>query len=67
MMGSHRFHCWKAGGHGNVDLKEALMHSCDIYFYEVARRTGIDKISAMAKRFGFGMPTGINLPGENQA
>lgn len=55
MMGSHRFHCWKAGGHGNVDLKEALMHSCDIYFYEVARRTGIDKISAMAKRFGFGM------------
>ncbi len=64
MMGSHRFHCWKAGGHGNVDLKEALMHSCDIYFYEVARRTGIDKISAMAKRFGFGMPTGINLPGE---
>lgn len=64
MMGSHRFHCWKAGGHGNVDLKEALMHSCDIYFYEVARRTGIDKIAAMAKRFGFGMPTGINLPGE---
>ena len=64
MMGSHRFHCWKASGHGNVDLKEALMHSCDIYFYEVARRTGIDKIAAMAKRFGFGMPTGINLPGE---
>lgn len=64
MMGSHRFHCWKGSGHGNVDLKEALMHSCDIYFYEVARRTGIDKIAAMAKRFGFGMPTGINLPGE---
>ncbi len=64
MMGTHRFHCWKSDGHGNVDLKEALMHSCDIYFYEVARRTGIDKISAMAKRFGFGMPTGINLPGE---
>ncbi len=64
MMGSHRFHCWKPDGHGNVDLKEALMHSCDIYFYEVARRTGIDKIAAMAKRFGFGMPTGINLPGE---
>lgn len=64
MMGAHRFHCWKPAGHGNVDLKEALMHSCDIYFYEVARRTGIDKISAMAKRFGFGMPTGIDLPGE---
>lgn len=64
MMGNHRFHCWKGRGHGNVDLKEALKYSCDIYFYEVARRTGIDKISAMAKRFGFGMPTGINLPGE---
>lgn len=64
MMGTHRFHCWKGSGHGNVDLKEALMHSCDIYFYEVARRTGIDKIAAMAKRFGFGMPTGVNLPGE---
>jgi len=64
MMGSHRFHCWKPSGHGNVDLKEALMHSCDIYFYEVARRTGIDKIAAMAKRFGLGLPTGVNLPGE---
>ena len=64
MMGSHRFHCWKPSGHGNVDLKEALMHSCDIYFYEVARRTGIDKISAMARRFGFGAQTGIDLPGE---
>lgn len=40
------------------------MHSCDIYFYEVARRTGIDKIAAMAKRFGLGMPTGLDLPGE---
>lgn len=64
MMGNHRFHCWKPSGHGKVDLKEALMHSCDIYFYEVARRTGIDKIAAMAKRFGLGMPTGIGLPGE---
>ena len=64
MMGNHRFHCWKPSGHGNVDLKEALMHSCDIYFYEVARRTGIDKIAAMAKRFGLGLPTGVNLPGE---
>ena len=64
MMGNHRFHCWKSGGHGELNLKEALMHSCDIYFYEVARRTGIDKIAAMAKKFGFGSLTGINLPGE---
>lgn len=64
MMGNHRFHCWKRAGHGNIDLKEAITHSCDIYFYEIARRAGIDKISAMAKRFGFGDPTGINLSGE---
>ena len=64
MMGTHRFHCWNAGGHGEMDLKQALMHSCDVYFYEVARRTGIDNISSMAKRFGFGLDTGINLPGE---
>ena len=64
MLGSHRFHCWKSHGHGNMDLKEALKHSCDIYFYEVASRTGIEKIAAMAKRFGLGLPTGINLPGE---
>lgn len=64
MMGNHRFHCWKGAGHGELNLKEALMHSCDIYFYEIARRTGIDKISAMAKKFGFGSLTGINLPGE---
>ncbi|MGN0905295.1 MAG: penicillin-binding protein 2 [Alphaproteobacteria bacterium] len=64
MMGNHRFHCWKGTGHGNLNLREAIMHSCDIYFYEIARRTGIDRISAMAERFGFGSETGINLPGE---
>lgn len=64
MMGNQRFHCWKPSGHGNVDLREAIMHSCDIYFYEIARRAGIDKISAMAERLGFSTLTGINLPGE---
>ncbi len=64
MMGKHRFHCWKRSGHGPVSLKEALMHSCDVYFYEIARKTGIDKIAAMAKKFGLGDMTGIDLAGE---
>lgn len=64
MNGNQRFHCWKHTGHGKLNLKQAIMHSCDIYFYEIARRTGIDKISAMARRFGLGVPTDIGLPGE---
>lgn len=64
MMGNHKFHCWKHSGHGNLNLKKAFRHSCDIYFYEIARRTGIDRISAMAERLGFGSVTGIDLPGE---
>lgn len=64
VIGNHRFHCWKGSGHGDLTLREALMHSCDIYFYEIARRTGIEKISAMARRFGFGAVTGIDLAGE---
>ncbi len=66
MMGNHKFHCWKSSGHGNLNLKEAFRHSCDIYFYEIARRTGIDRISAMAERLGFGSLTGIDLPGEKK-
>ncbi len=50
-----RFHCWKRGGHGNVDLHESLKQSCDCYYYEIAQRVGIDKIAAMAKRLGLGV------------
>ncbi|MSP67593.1 MAG: penicillin-binding protein 2 [Alphaproteobacteria bacterium] len=63
-MGSHVFHCWKQGGHGSVDMHEGLVQSCDVYFYEVARRLGIDRIAEMSRRFGLGQPTGIELPGE---
>lgn len=63
-LGSIKFHCWKKGGHGSVDLLAGIKHSCDVYFYEMARRTGIDKIAEMAKRFGMGIQTGIDLPGE---
>jgi penicillin-binding protein 2 len=62
-LGDTRFHCWRRFGHGSQDLRGALKNSCDVYFYEVARRTGIDRITAMAKRFGMGVPLDIELPG----
>ncbi len=49
-----RFHCWKKKGHGVVGMRTALKKSCDVYFYEVARRLGIDRLSATAKKFGLG-------------
>jgi len=54
-VGKRRFHCWKRGGHGVVDLHEAISQSCDVFFYEIAERVGIDKIAEMARRFGMGM------------
>jgi len=63
-LGNARFHCWKRGGHGNVDMYQGLQHSCDVYFYELSRRVGIDRMTAMAKRFGLGSTVGIDLPGE---
>lgn len=53
--GGRRFHCWRHGGHGRVALVEALAQSCDVYFYEIAQRVGIDKISEMARRLGMGV------------
>ena len=63
-LGDRRFHCWKRWGHGHMDMTEALEQSCDVWFYDVARRIGVDRIAAMAKRLGFGEPTGIDLAGE---
>ncbi len=49
-----KFHCWKKKGHGYMDMREGIKQSCDIYFYEVARRLGIDRLSETAKKFGLG-------------
>lgn len=51
--GDRRYHCWESDGHGWVDLAGALKHSCDIYFYQIALRIGIDAIKAMAIKLGF--------------
>jgi penicillin-binding protein 2 len=50
-----RFHCWKRGGHGNVNLHESLKQSCDCYYYEIAQRVGIDKMAEMARKLGLGV------------
>ncbi|NBX65867.1 MAG: penicillin-binding protein 2 [Proteobacteria bacterium] len=65
-IGDHRFHCWKQGGHGSVDLKAALSQSCDTYFYSISRDIGIDKIAAVARRFGLGAVQDIELPEERK-
>ena len=63
-LGRRRFRCWKRGGHGQTSLYKALVQSCDVYFYNVGLKLGIDKISRYAFDFGFGKKTGIELPGE---
>ena len=63
-LGNHTFHCWKKGGHGTLDLEGGLKNSCDVFFYETARRLGIDKIQEVALKLGMGAPTGIEVPGE---
>ncbi len=63
-LGNHEFHCWKRRGHGYVDMRQAIMHSCNTYFYEAAKRLGIDRINEMAHRFGLGESYGYEVPGE---
>src|SRR5438045_3570165 len=63
-LGNYTFHCWKNGGHGHVDVHRGITGSCDVFFYEVARRLGIDRIEEAGHRLGLGARTGIELPGE---
>lgn len=63
-LGNRRFHCWKKHGHGRMALVDALRESCDIWFYDVALKLGIDKIAAMAKRFGMGATHDFDITGE---
>ena len=65
-FGDTTFHCWNKRGHGTIDVVQALEQSCDVYFYQIALKTGIDRIHNMALRLGLGDVTGIDLPGEKQ-
>jgi len=62
--GNHVFHCWKKSGHGGVNLQQAMAVSCDVYFYQVGRRLGIERIAKWSRRFGLGVPTGLKLDKE---
>ena len=63
-LGNATFHCWLEDGHGTVNVVRALERSCDVFFYEVALKTGIQRIKDMANRLGLGDVTGIDIPGE---
>lgn len=60
-VGNHRFRCHKKSGHGAVNLFDGIVQSCDVYFYTVGQRLGIDRIHEYATRFGLGKPTGLRL------
>ncbi len=63
-LGNRTYRCWREGGHGELSLHRAIVESCDVYFYQVGHRVGIDALSRYAQTFGFGKRTGISLPDE---
>ena len=62
-FGGRRWHCWKKEGHGWMDLKKGIKHSCDVYFYEAARATGVDAIAQTARALGLGTDYNFIIPG----
>jgi len=63
-LGNRTFRCWQKHGHGSVSLHRAIVSSCDVYFYNLGKLLGVDKIAQYARAFGFGEITGIDLPRE---
>ncbi len=60
--GGRNFHCWQRGGHGRMNLHNAIKHSCDVYFYQAALRAGPERIAAVARQFGFGQRFDVSVP-----
>ena len=60
-LGNRNFHCWKRGGHGTLGMREAIKQSCDVYFYDLAKRVGIDRLAEVSRRFGLGELPEIGL------
>ena len=63
-LGRRSYHCWRKQGHGSVDLHKAIVQSCDVYFYRLGMRLGVDRIAKWAQVLGLGKKTGIEIPGE---
>ncbi len=62
---THRFRCWKKQGHGTMNLHDAVVQSCDVYFYQLAVALGIERMQTFLSGFGFGAKTGLDLKGES--
>lgn len=62
-FGRNTWHCWKRGGHGSMNMHDAIKQSCDVYFYEIARRMGIEHLADVSKQFGFGQRWELGLMG----
>ncbi len=62
-LGDRTFHCWRRGGHGSVNMRDAIKRSCDVYMYEMARRVGVDALADEAHRFGLGERYPFEAPG----
>jgi penicillin-binding protein 2 len=63
-FGNRTYRCWKRGGHGAVNLERALAESCDVYFYQVGQRLGVDRLAEYARRLGLGKKTGVDMEHE---
>lgn len=63
---SHRFRCWKKAGHGSMNLHDAVVQSCDVYFYKLAVTLGIERLTGYLAGFGFGAVTGVDIHGESK-
>lgn len=63
-LGKYIFRCWKKGGHGETNLEKSLVQSCDVYYYKLGKKLGVDRLSEYAFAAGYGKPTGISLPHE---
>jgi len=65
-LADRKIRCWKKEGHGLVDLHDSIVHSCDVYFYELGDALGMQRLSETTRKWGFGERTGINLPPESR-
>src|SRR5258708_31032211 len=64
-FGGREYHCWRHQGHGTVELHDAIVRSCDVYFYNVGAKLGVDRIAKWSNQMGLGIKSGIDLDHEN--
>ena len=65
-FGDRLYHCWKTNGHGKMDVTTAIKESCDVFFYEISKKLGINKIAEVAKEFGLGQEFDISMPNQKK-